>query len=186
MCATCGRRSTPSMASHRPGRKSWIVLPGSSSGPCPSLELQADIEDEIATPNSWNPWRVDTLQAVAPMDLLRILATKPPKGTGSARIAPDLEFWQHLVRRLARAVRQHEYLPAIFVHKGGKRVAGKRARKPATSFEAGWELGQGAEDRIVATCSRAIPGACRAMWARPPRAKRHCTTRRESYGTFSR
>lgn len=150
------------------GKKAWIVLPGDGSRPSPSLELQAEREDEVGEPNSWTAWRVDTLQAVDPVGLLCALDFRKATGTGTVRIGQDFEFWQRLANRLAWAVRRHEYLPAIHAERKVPKGRGKKTRQPATRFDAGWELAQGAEDSIVATYSQAIPGVCRAMWRSAP------------------
>ena len=149
-------------------KKAWIVLPGDGSRPSPSLELQAESEEEVAEPNSWSSWRVDTLEAVNPIGLLGTLDFRAARGTGAVRIGQELEFWQRLANRLAWTIRRHEYLPAIHAERIVPKARGKRARQAITQFEAGWELAQGAEDSIVATYSQAIPGACRAMWASVP------------------
>ena len=148
--------------------KAWIVLPGDGSQPSPSLELQAEREDEVTEPESWTAWRVDVLAAVNPVGLLGRLDFRAATGSGTVRVGQDFEFWQRLANRLAWAVRRHEYLPAIYAEQTVPKRRGKKPRQPVTRFEAGWELAQGAEDDIVETFSRAIPGACRAMWVSVP------------------
>ena len=143
-----------------------IVLPGDGERPTPSLELQADIEEETAEPTTWTAWRVDTIEVVDPFPLLDPRRTT--EGTEVVRIAQDFEFWQHLMWCLVLSVRRHEYLPSIHAQTAPVKGRSKRTRKPAAKFGAGWELARHVEDDIVATCSRAIPGVSRAMWDKDP------------------
>ena len=148
--------------------KLWIVLPGDGKRPSPSLELQAEREDEIAEPTAWTAWQVDTVELDNPIWQLCLHDLRHLAGTTTVRIGQDLDFWQRLARRVAWAVRRHEYLPAIFPQRTVTKGGGKKTRKPTAEFKAGWELAHGVEDGIAASYSRAIPGACRAMWAREP------------------
>ena len=148
--------------------KFWIVLPGDGTRPSPSLELQAEHEDETAEPTTWTAWQVDTVELENPIWQLCLHDLRHLAGINTVRVGQDLEFWQRLARRVGWAVRRHEYLPAIFPQQTGAKGRGKRTRKPTAEFQAGWEFAHGVEDGIAASYSRAIPGASRAMWARKP------------------
>ena len=146
--------------------ETWIVLPGDGTRPTPSLELQADLEDETNESTGWTAWRVDTFECANPLPLLAPRNTT--ETTEAVRIAQDFEFWQNLLHRLVLAVRRHEYLPSIQAREVPKKGRSKRSGKSAFQFEAGWELARHVEDDLVATYSRAIPGVCRAMWHDDP------------------
>ena len=148
--------------------KAWIVLPGNGFRPSASLELQAERGADTAEPNSWKAWRVYAVEVANPVALLSFLDLKPIQGTRTIRLGQDLEFWQRLAERLAWAIRRHEYLPAIYAGTSASKGRGLKPRQPKARFQAGWEFAQGVEDRIVATFSRAMPGASSAMWATKP------------------
>lgn len=149
--------------------KAWVVLPGNGARPSPSLDLQADIEGDAGEPTCWGIWRVDVLEAKDPLAVLGCLASRPTRGADTIRVGQDLRFWQGLAERLVWAVRRHEYLPAIHVEARGKRERRKKTGgAPPWRFRAGWELAQYAEERIVGTLARAMPGSCAAMWLDEP------------------
>ncbi|MDE0450088.1 MAG: DEAD/DEAH box helicase [Spirochaetaceae bacterium] len=161
----------------------WAVLPGDGERPAPSLELQAELDEEIAAVTGWETWRVDVVEIADPLAMLRALdqRTQVTPRTGVAqgiRIGDDLRFWSRLEASFERAVRHHEYLPAIHVAKSeappAPRARGNRRRKvrrTAVRFEAGWEFSATAEESIVVPFARAMPGACRALWAaKPPKS----------------
>ncbi|MDE0025950.1 MAG: DEAD/DEAH box helicase [Spirochaetaceae bacterium] len=161
----------------------WAVLPGDGERPAPSLELQAELDEEIAAVTGWETWRVDVVEIADPLAMLRALdqRTQVTPRTGVAqgiRIGDDLRFWSRLEASFERAVRHHEYLPAIHVAKSeappAPRARGNRRRKvrrTAVRFEAGWEFSATAEESIVEPFARAMPGACRALWAaKPPKS----------------
>ena len=158
----------------------WAVLPGDGVKPAPSLELQAELDEEIAAVTRWAAWRVDVAEVAEPLALLRALDQRtqvtPRKGVAQGiRIGDDLRFWCRLAASFERAVRHHEYLPAIYAAQPGASqappappVRGKRrkkVRKTAVRFAAGWEFAATAEESIVEPFARAMPGACRALWA---------------------
>ena len=71
------------------------MLPGDGTSPTPSLELQADIEEETTGPTVWSAWRGESVKVVNPFPLPDPPATT--KATETVRIAPDFEFWQRLM-----------------------------------------------------------------------------------------
>ena len=158
----------------------WAVLPGDGVRPAPSLELQAELDEEIAPVTCWATWRVDVAEVANPLAMLRALgqlahATSRNDAAQGIRIGDDLRFWSRLAASFERAVRHHEYLPAIFAAQPeasrtqparGKRR--KTAGKNVVRFEAGWEFAATAEESIVEPFARAMPGACRALWAAAP------------------
>ena len=158
----------------------WAVLPGDGERPAPSLELQAELDEEIAAVTGWETWRVDVAEVADPLALLRALGqlTQVTPRTGAAqviRIGDDVRFWSRLAASFERGVRHHEYLPAIYAvqpeapptprARGNRR---RKVRKTAVRFEAGWEFSATAEESIVEPFARAMPGACRALWAAAP------------------
>jgi hypothetical protein len=157
----------------------WAVLPGDGERPAPSLELQAELDEEIEAVTCWENWRVDVAEVANPLAILRALDQYVTPRTGVAqgiRVGDDLRFWSRLAATLERAVRHHEYLPAIYAAQPEAPQAPrartnrrKKARKTAIRFEAGWEFSAAAEQSIVEPFARAMPGACRALWeAAPP------------------
>ena len=158
----------------------WAVLPGDGARPAPSLELQAELDEEIAAVTCWETWRVDVAEVADPLAMLRALDHRaqvaPREGVPQGiRIGDDLRFWSRLAASFERAVRHHEYLPAIYAAQRepvqeprARANRRKTARKTAVRFEAGWEFSAGAEHTIVEPFARAMPGACRALWASAP------------------
>ena len=158
----------------------WAVLPGDGVQPAPSLELQAELDEEIAAVTCWETWRVDVVEVANPLAMLRALdqrthMTPRHDVAPGIRIGDDLHFWSRLAASFERAVRHHEYLPAIYAAQPGAapvpQARGKRrkkVRKPAVRFAAGWEFAATAEESIVEPFARAMPGACRALWAAAP------------------
>ena len=150
----------------------WAVLPGDGVRPAPSPELQAELDEEIAAVTCWGTWRVDAAQVANPLALLRSPDPQRAAVTRNIRIGQDLRFWSHLTACFGRAVRHHEYLPAIYAAppeapkaRGNRR---KKAKETAARFEAGWEFADSAEEGVVEPFARAMPGACRALWAKAP------------------
>ena len=155
----------------------WAVLPGDGVRPAPSLELQAELDEEIAAVTCWATWRVDVAEVANPLAMLRALdqrthVTPRQDVAQGIRIGDDLRFWSRLAASFERAVRHHEYVPAIYAAQPGAapvpQARGKRrkkVRKPAVRFAAGWEFAATAEESIVEPFARAMPGACRALWA---------------------
>ena len=158
----------------------WATLPGDGVRPAPSLELQAELDEEIAAVTCWATWRVDVAEVANPLAMLRALdqrthATPRNDVAQGIRIGDDLHFWSRLAASFERAVRHHEYVPAIYAAQPGAapvpQARGKRrkkVRKPAVRFAAGWEFAATAEESIVEPFARAMPGACRALWAAAP------------------
>ena len=161
----------------------WAVLPGDGVQPAPSLELQAELDEEIAAVTCWETWRVDVVEVANPLAMLRALdqRTHVTARQGVAqgiRIGDDLRFWSRLAASFERAVRHHEYVPAIYAAqpgapeapqaRGNRRKKVRKTRKTAVRFEAGWEFAATAEESIVEPFARAMPGACRALWAAAP------------------
>ena len=140
--------------------------------PAPSLELQAELEEEIAAVTCWGTWRVDAVEVADPLALLRSLDRQRAGVTRNIRIGHDLRFWSHVAACFERAVRRHEYLPAIYAaESGAARARGNRRRKvreTAVRFEAGWEFADNAQEAIVEPFARAMPGVCRALRAEAP------------------
>ena len=173
---TCSKR--PGLATTRDS--AWAVLPGDGVRPAPSLELQAELDEEIAPVTCWAAWRVDVAEVANPLAMLRALgqlahATPRNDAAQGIRIGDDLRFWSRLAASFERAIRHHEYLPAIFAAQSGaprtQPARGKRrktAGKNVVRFEAGWEFAATAEENIVEPFARAMPGACRALWAAAP------------------
>ncbi len=150
----------------------WAVLPGDGVRPAASLELQAELDEEIATPTCWGTWRVDAAEVANPLALLRSLDPQRTGMTQNVRIGHDLRFWSRLAACFERAVRHHEYLPAIYATEPeAPKARGNRRRKvreTAVRFEAGWEFADTAEEGVVEPFARAMPGACRALRAEAP------------------
>ena len=150
----------------------WAVLPGDGVRPAPSPELQAESNEEIAAVTGWGPWRVDAAEVANPRALLRSPDPQRAGATRSIRIGQDLRFWSHLTACFERAVRHHEYLPAIYAEESnGTEARGNRrtrTRKTAVRFQAGWEFADSMEESVVRPFARAMPGACRALWANAP------------------
>ena len=143
-------------------------MPGDASRPLPSIELQADIDGDAGIPSSWAAWRVDTVESANPISALCALDLKINPKQRPTRFGQDLEFWCRLAKRVATAVRRHEYLPAIFPKRQESKKGRGRARSPSVKFQAGWEFAQGAEDGIVEEYSRAMPLVCGALWPSVP------------------
>ena len=148
----------------------WAVLPGDGVRPAPSPELQAELDEEIAAVTGWGTWRVDAAEVANPLALLRSPDPQRAGVTRNIRIGQDLRFWSHLTACFERAVRHHEYLPAIYAAepeapkaRGNPR---KQARETAVRFQAGWEFADSVEESVVQPLARAMPGACRALWAK--------------------
>ena len=150
----------------------WAILPGDGVRPAPSPELQAELDEEIAAVSRWEPWRVDAAEVANPLALLRAPDPQRAGATRSIRIGQDLRFWSHLTACFARAVRHHEYLPALYAEESNGTTAHgnrrKRGRKSAVRFQAGWEFADSLEESVVQPFARAMPGACRALWANAP------------------
>ncbi len=173
------RHSSDGLSS-KPG-KAWSAFPGDGMRPAHSLELQAELEDEISSVTSWGTWWVDTVEVTDPVTLLGSLVPKLVSGSRTIRIGQDLQFWSLLAARLERAVRRHEYLPAIHATAiSVPKSRGKKARKPTVKFEAGWELADIVEETIVEPFARAMPGACRSLWAKAPQESGEGPAMRES------
>ena len=147
----------------------WATLPGDGAKPAPSLELLADLDGEILEVTSWGAWQVDTVVVPDPLALLLSCDLQHAGSSRAVRVGQDLRFWTRLATALEWVVCRHEYLPAIFPKEAGTaRARGRRKNPAAFEFEAGWELADAAEERIVGPFSRAMPGACRALWATKP------------------
>ena len=157
------------------GERVWLALPGDGSRPAPSLDMQAESEDESNDANSWGVWRVHALAAEHPLDVLASVQRDAADESG-IRIGQDLQFWQRLAARLGRAVRAHEYLPSIRARavegKTAKPRSPKRRTKKAAGprfrFEACWEWADSVEADIVEPFARSMPGACRTVWREQP------------------
>ena len=160
----------------RPGRvhRAWAGLPGNGTRPAPSLELQADVEDQGTGPAAHlGAWRIDTVEITRLPDLLSLFNSGSAHSVRSIRCGHDLRFWQRLAERLLWSVRRHEYLPSIVpVSPGTERRPKRRRTKAADSrvgFESSWELAEFAEDGIVAAFSGAMASVCGALWTDDPR-----------------
>ncbi len=147
----------------------WVALPGDGSRPAPSLELQAELDGEAAAAGSWGLWRLAAATAADPLALFALLQPKPATGVNAIRIGHDLQFWRQLAGRLERAVRRHEYLPAIHAVTAAEvKGKGSKRRRAAVRFDAGWECADAVEVEIVEPFSRAMPGVCGALWQKRP------------------
>ena len=148
------------------------MLPADGVRPSPSPELQAELDEEIAAVSRWGTWRVDAVEVANPLALLRSLDPQRAGATRNIRIGHDLRFWSHLTACFERAVRHHEYLPAIYAAEPEAPKARdkrrKQARETAVRFQAGWEFADSVEESVVQPLARAMPGACRALWAQAP------------------
>ena len=147
----------------------WLALPGSGSSPAPSLELQAELDRDVPTPNSWGVWHLDAAMTEDPISLLDLLPERAADGPGVVRVGHDLQFWRHVARCFKRTVRRHEYLPTILASRAAEPKGKVSKRRPSqVRFEVGWELADAVEAEIVEPFSRAIPGVCRSVWAERP------------------
>lgn len=159
------------------GSTAWVALPGDGERPSPSLELQAELEDDDVNPaTGMGAWRVDTVKIDDPMDFLARPEPRIQAQGTVVRIGHDLRFWRALAERLQSAVRRHDYLPSIWAGsvpstQGGPAKRRKRkATKPNARFKAAWELAETAEEQIVSPFAMAMPVACRAMRDEDPRS----------------
>ena len=161
----------------------WIALPGDRSSPAPSLELQAELDRDFTTPDSWGVWNADAAAAQDPISVLALMRDRAADGAGAVRFGHDLQFWSRLARRLVRIVRRHEYLPAIHVSGAAtpKGRASKR-RRTKVQFDVGWELADAVEADIVEPYSRSIPGVCRSVWAKRPNHQGGGPLMRDAHG----
>ena len=156
------------------GAREWAVVPGNGTRPSPSLELQAELEDQGAGPAAeLGAWRVDTVEITRLPVLLSLFNSGSSQSVRSIRCGHDLRFWQRLAERLLWSVRRHEYLPSIAPVPPGLQRPPKRRRtkaaKPSVRFESGWELAEFAEEGIVAAFSGAMASVCGALWMDDPR-----------------
>ena len=151
----------------QPNQKAWLVTPCDNSGPSPSIELQALLEQEVAQPNSWGAWQINTLEISDPIRMLGSFDPESAARNNFVRIGQDLEFWHRLVRRIAWSIRRHEYLP-VLSHKRSPTHSRKTAKKSGFGYRAGWEFAQSVEDGIIADFSASIPSVCQAMWLKKP------------------
>ncbi len=154
--------------------KAWAVLPGNGTRPAPSLELQAEVEDQgIAPATRLGVWRIDTVEISRLPVLMSLLNPRSPDSARSIRCGHDLRFWQRLSERLLWSVRRHEYLPSIVAVppelERSPRRRGRKAIESSVRFESGWELAEFAEDGIVSAFSGAMATVCGALWAQDPR-----------------
>ena len=154
--------------------KAWAVLPGNGTGPAPSLELQAELQDQgTAPPTRLGVWRIDTVEITRLPVLLSLFISGSSDSARSIRCGHDLRFWQQLAERLLWSVRRHEYLPSIAALPPGigrsPKRRGKKAIESDVQFESSWELAEFAEDQIVAGFSGAMASVCGALWTEDPR-----------------
>ena len=163
-------------AEEHPGvvSSAWAVLPGDGTRPAPSLELQAELEDEGTEPAAQlQAWRIDAVEITRLPELLGLFDSGPSHSVPSIRCGHDLRFWQRLAERLLWSVRRHEYLPSIVPVPPGQARRPKRRRTKAIEsdvrFESSWELAEFAEDGIVGAFSGAMASVCGALWMDDPR-----------------
>ncbi len=156
-----------------------VFLPSAHNCPVPSLELQDEVNANFPMPEIWQQWTVEALSigdSYALLDSIDGLLILPEIVIGN-----DLRFWVRLSGRLTDAVRQHDYLPAIFpsvkIPKASVRkstTARRRMTANDLEFAAGWELTDSALESIVSTFSAVMPAVCRTLsW-------RHANSQRKS------
>ena len=152
--------------------QAWVTLPGDNVRPTPSLELQAELEEETAAVTCWGTWRVDAVEVADPLAVLRSLDRQRAGVTRNLRIGHDLRFWSDVAACFERAIRRHEYLPAIYAAESAAPKARgdcrRKVRKTAVRFEASWEFADTAQEAIVEPFARAMPGVCRTLRADAP------------------
>lgn len=150
----------------------WAVLPGNGKRPVPSLELQAEAEDDDTEAHAWGCWRLAALAFPDPLDLLCTASGTRAELRTRIRIAQDFSFWQRLAAELQRIVHQHQYLPALFAgdNRDGSRKGKRRSGPRETErFHAGWEIARDEEDRVSSAFAGAMPVVGRSIWFTRPR-----------------
>lgn len=155
----------------QPIRKAWLVAPSDNSGPSPSIELQALLDQEVVEPTSWGAWQINCFEIIDPIRVLGSFDAEAAVKNNFVRIGQDLEFWHRLVKRIALSVRRHEYLP-VLSHKLSKPIPKKRTKVSNIECRIGWEFAQSVEDRILADFSASIPSVCQAFWLKKPSARK--------------